>query len=57
MRNRYLAGDVAGAEEASRSAKKWSITSLLSGMILEVAIIIFIIVYYIVFASWCGVIP
>ncbi|XP_041466655.1 proline-rich transmembrane protein 1-like [Lytechinus variegatus] len=48
VRNRYTAGDMAGAEESSRSAKNWSMAGLIVGIVLEVIGIILIVVYYVV---------
>ncbi len=42
------AGDLAGAQLASREAKKWCMVGLVTGIILEVIGIIIIVVYYVV---------
>ncbi|XP_030848861.1 proline rich transmembrane protein 1B-like isoform X2 [Strongylocentrotus purpuratus] len=51
VRNRHTSGDYAGAEEASQSAKKWSLAGLITGIVLNVLWVILIIVYYVVLVS------
>ena len=46
VRARWSAGDAAGAQQASSSAKTWSMVALISGIAWTVIYITFIIVYY-----------
>ncbi|XP_072162840.1 proline rich transmembrane protein 1B-like isoform X1 [Diadema setosum] len=48
VNSRFATGDVVGAQESSRSAKKWATIGLITGIILNLAWIIFVIVYYVV---------
>ncbi|XP_072013316.1 proline-rich transmembrane protein 1-like [Amphiura filiformis] len=48
VRSRFASGDVAGAVEASRSAKCWSIAGLVTGIVFQVIGIVLLIIYAVV---------
>ncbi|XP_071499083.1 proline-rich transmembrane protein 1-like [Diadema antillarum] len=47
VRNRYTIGDMMGAREASRAAKRWSLAGLISGILIQVLLYGFLVVYYV----------
>ncbi|XP_072027070.1 proline-rich transmembrane protein 1-like [Amphiura filiformis] len=52
VRNRFMAGDLAGAHEAAQSSKRWSIAAIVVGIIFNILVpIIVLVVYYTVLRS------
>ena len=52
VRSRLASGDIAGAEEASRSAKRWSTAALVTGLLAYAIVIVIVIVYVVMVASF-----